>query len=113
MIVRFTKEDLERWRVESQEPAGDLTLITVGDARICEGEGGYNGIADIHAHVTARWANGAMRREPIPLSREEQRDWLIENRPDLLADWETAKAGRGANSNLSAADGNHHGRRRT
>jgi len=54
-----------------------------------------------------------MRREPIPLSREEQRDWLIENRPDLLADWETAKAGRGANSNLSAADGNHHGRRRT
>ncbi len=89
MKIRITPEDLKRYRIESQEPAGELKLVTVSTIRICEGEGCYSGVADIHAHVTALWANGAVRRQPIPLTRDEQRDWLLENRPDLLEVWQS------------------------
>jgi hypothetical protein len=89
MRIRITAKDLERYRIESQEPSGALTEVTVSAAHICEGEGCYSGIADVHAHVTARWTNGAVRREPIALTRDEQREWLLANRPDLLDDWQS------------------------
>src|SRR5437899_2737155 len=89
MIVwHITPEDFERYRIESQEPEGDLVEVTVGDLEICEGMGCYTGMADIHAHITARWSNGAKRREPISAGKDEQRRWLADHRPDLLGDWE-------------------------
>jgi hypothetical protein len=88
MKIHIPPEDVRRWEIESQQPEGPLTEVTVSDLCICEGMGCYSGITDIHAHVTATWANGAKRREPISMSREEQRAWLVRHRPDLLSDWE-------------------------
>ena len=88
MVFYFSADDIRRWEIESQEPAGALTDVTVGDACICEGMGCYGGFADIHGHVTATWANGAKRVEPLPLGPYEQRTWLLEHRPDLIDDWE-------------------------
>ena len=90
-VIRFTREDIERWEVESQEPAGEIVEATVSDIGICEGEGCHNGFADIHAHVTCRWENGAVRREHIPMNTEQQRDWLLRHRRDLYQDWLSGK----------------------
>jgi len=86
-VIRFTPEDIERWEVESQEPRGDIVEVTVSEVGICEGAGCYSGLADIHPHVTCRWENGAVRREAIPLTVDEQRDWLLQHRRDLYVDW--------------------------
>jgi hypothetical protein len=88
MMVRLTAEGLHRWNTESQEPRGDISEITVSAVGICEGAGCNNGFADIHAHLTVRWTNGAVRRWRFDPEHQEQRDWLAAHRPDLLSDWE-------------------------
>lgn len=86
MRMEVTADEIERWRIESQLPGGNLAEVTIGEIEICESMGCYSG-ADIHSHLTARWENGAKRREPIPLSADEQRAWLLAHRPDLYPDW--------------------------
>jgi hypothetical protein len=87
MIIELAHEDIERWRIESQPPQGQLVEVTVSDIEICEGMGCYCGLADIYPHVVCRWENGAKRREPIPLPLSVQRDWLLTHRRELYPDW--------------------------
>jgi hypothetical protein len=93
MKVTITAEELQQWRVESQEPDGLLVDSTVSGIGICEGRGCYSGQPNVHAHATETWGNGAKRETPLPVPRHMASQFLIRLDRNIYLDWLTNSDG--------------------